>query len=75
MQGRAYAPAYTEEDMLNKMMEWGEDSIYWRTEYECEFVERYIANVFNPEKLQSVYRGLRTRTTFAARGKAKRRLS
>ena len=27
VQGRAYEPAYTEEDMLTKMMEWGEDSI------------------------------------------------
>ena len=52
MQGRAYEPAYTEEDMLTKMMEWGEDSIYWKTEYECEFVES-VSNVFNPEKLKA----------------------
>ena len=52
--GSAYEPAYTEEDMLGKMMEWGEDSIYWRTEYECEFVES-ISNVFNPEKLKACY--------------------
>ena len=54
VQGRAYEAAYTEEDMLTKMMEWGEDSIYWRTEYECEFVES-ISNVFNPEKLKSCF--------------------
>ena len=53
-QGGAYSPAYTEEDMLTKMMEWGEDSIYWRTEYECEFVES-ISNVFNPEKVKACY--------------------
>jgi len=52
--GNAYSPAYTEEDMLTKMMEWGEDSIYWRTEYECEFVES-ISNVFNPEKVKGCY--------------------
>ena len=52
VQGRAYEPAYTEEDMLTKMMEWGEDSIYWKTEYECEFVES-VSNVFNPEKLKA----------------------
>ena len=46
--GDAYSAPYTEEDMLEKMMEWGEDSIYWRTEYECEFVES-VSNVFNPE--------------------------
>ena len=54
VQGRAYEAAYTEEDMLTKMMEWGEDSIYWKTEYECEFVES-ISNVFNPEKLKSCF--------------------
>ncbi len=37
--GDAYTAPYTEEEMLEKMIEWGEDSIYWRTEYECEFVE------------------------------------
>ena len=52
MQGGAYEAAYTEEDMLTKMMEWGEDSIYWRTEYECQFVES-VSNVFNPEKLKA----------------------
>jgi hypothetical protein len=53
-QGSAYSPAYTEEDMLTKMMEWGEDSVYWRTEYECDFVES-ISNVFNPEKVKACY--------------------
>ena len=52
VQGSAYEAAYTEEDMLTKMMEWGEDSIYWKTEYECEFVES-VSNVFNPEKLKA----------------------
>ena len=50
--GDAYSAPYTEEDMLEKMMEWGEDSIYWRTEYECEFVES-VSNVFNPEKIKA----------------------
>jgi len=54
VQGRAYEPVYTEEDMLTKMMEWGEDSIYWKTEYECEFVES-VSNVFNPEKLKACF--------------------
>jgi len=49
--GDAYSAPYTEEEMLDKMMEWGEDSIYWRTEYECEFVES-VANVFSPEKIK-----------------------
>ena len=53
-EGDAYSPAYTEEDMLTKMLEWGEDSIYWRTEYECEFVES-ISNVFNPEKIKACF--------------------
>ena len=52
--GDAYEPPYDEEEMLNKMMEWGEDSIYWRTEYECEFVES-VSNVFNPEKLKACF--------------------
>jgi len=52
--GDAYTPPYTEEEMLDKMLEWGEDSIYWRTEYECEFVES-VANVFNPEKIKRCY--------------------
>jgi len=50
--GDAYSAPYTEEEMLDKMVEWGEDSIYWRTEYECEFVES-VANVFNPEKIKA----------------------
>jgi hypothetical protein len=49
--GDAYAAPYTEEEMLDKMTEWGEDSIHWRTEYECEFVES-VSNVFNPEKVK-----------------------
>jgi len=52
--GDAYTPPYSEEEMLDKMLEWGEDSIYWRTEYECEFVES-VANVFNPEKIKRCY--------------------
>jgi len=49
--GRAYSAPYTEEEMLDKMTEWGEDSIYWRTEYECEFVES-VSQIFNPEALK-----------------------
>ena len=52
--GEAYSAPYTEEEMLDKMMEWGEDSIYWRTEYECEFVES-VANIFTPEKIKRCY--------------------
>jgi len=52
--GDAYSSPYTDEEMLDKMTEWGEDSIYWRTEYECEFVES-VANVFNPEKIKACY--------------------
>ena len=52
--GNAYDPPYTEEEMLDKMVEWGEDSIYWRTEYECEFVES-VSNVFQPEKVKACY--------------------
>ena len=52
--GDAYTPPYSEEEMLDKMLEWGEDSVYWRTEYECEFVES-VANVFNPEKIKRCY--------------------
>ena len=59
--GDAYSPAYTEEDMLTKMLEWGEDSIYWRTEYECEFVES-ISNVFNPEKIKACFNDYRLST-------------
>ena len=51
-EGEAYSAPYTEEEMLEKMREWGEDSIYWRTEYECEFVES-VSNVFTPEKIKS----------------------
>ena len=32
--GRAYSAPYTDDDMAEKMREWGEDSIYWKTEYE-----------------------------------------
>jgi len=53
-EGEAYEAPYDEEEMLTKMMEWGEDSIYWRTEYECEFVES-VSNVFNPEKLKACF--------------------
>ena len=52
--GRAYGPPYDEEDMLQKMTEWGEDSVYWKTEYECEFVES-TSNIFNPELLRKCY--------------------
>jgi len=52
--GEAYSAPYTEEEMLDKMTEWGEDSIYWRTEYECEFVES-VANVFTAEKIKACY--------------------
>ena len=54
VKGDAYAPPYTENDMLDKMMEWGEDSIYWKTEYECEFVES-VSNIFTPEKLKDCF--------------------
>lgn len=53
-QGDAYSAPYDEQEMLEKMTEWGEDSIYWRTEYECEFVES-VSNVFTPEKIKSCY--------------------
>ena len=63
--GRAYSPPYNDEDMAEKMMEWGEDSIYWRTEYECEFVES-VSNIFNPELLKGCFtRGM----TFVEAGK------
>jgi len=52
--GEAYSAPYSEEEMLEKMTEWGEDSIYWRTEYECEFVES-VANVFTAEKVKACY--------------------
>jgi len=54
--GDAYEAPYTEEQMLDKMTEWGEDSIYWRTEYECEFVES-VSNIFNPKKIKACYDG------------------
>ena len=50
--GRAYSAPYTESDMLTKMTEWGEDSIYWRTEYECEFIES-VSQIFNPEAIKA----------------------
>jgi hypothetical protein len=53
-EGNAYSPPYEEFEMLEKMMEWGEDSIYWKTEYECEFVES-VSNIFNPEKLRDCF--------------------
>jgi len=52
--GEAYSAPYTDEEMLDTMMEWGEDSIHWRTEYECEFVES-VSNVFNAEKIKRCY--------------------
>jgi len=54
IKGEAYTPPYDEQDMLDKMMEWGEDSIYWRTEYECQFVES-VSNVFNPALLRGSF--------------------
>ena len=54
--GRAYEPPYSEKQMLDKMTEWGEDSIYWRTEYECEFVES-VSNIINPQKIKACYDG------------------
>ena len=51
IKGEAYSAPYDEEEMLTKMMEWGEDSLHWKTEYECEFVES-ISNVFIAEKLR-----------------------
>jgi len=52
--GDAYSAPYNEEEMLEKMMEWGEDSIYWRTEYECEFVES-VSQIFNSERLKDCF--------------------
>ena len=52
--GDAYSAPYDEEEMLEKMMEWGEDSIYWRTEYECEFVES-VSQIFNSERLKDCF--------------------
>jgi len=62
--GRAYSAPYTDDDMAGKMREWGEDSIYWRTEYECEFVES-VSNIFNPELLKAC---LSRGRTFGKRG-------
>ena len=64
--GRAYSAPYTDDDMHEKMREWGEDSIYWRTEYECEFVES-VSNIFNPELLKAC---LSRGRTFGERGKS-----
>ena len=67
--GDAYTAPYTEEEMLEKMIEWGEDSIYWRTEYECEFVES-VSNVFTPDKLKRCFDDyeLTTRDELVTRG-------
>jgi len=54
IKGEAYEPPYDEEEMLNKMVEWGEDSIHWKTEYECEFVES-VSNVFNTQHLRKCF--------------------
>ena len=67
--GEAYSPPYTEEEMLDKMLEWGEDSMYWKTEYECEFVES-VSNVFTPEKIKGCFENyeLTTREELVTRG-------
>ena len=52
--GEAYSPPYNEEDMLTKMLEWGQDSLHWRTEYECEFVES-VSNVFTSEQIRRCF--------------------
>tara|TARA_R110000824_G_scaffold100285_1_gene238495 strand:- start:4262 stop:5827 length:1566 start_codon:yes stop_codon:yes gene_type:complete len=52
--GAAYSPPYDEEEMLTKMLEWGEDSLYWRTEYECEFVES-VSNVFTTKQIRGCF--------------------
>jgi len=54
VKGEAYSPPYDEEEMLNKMIEWGEDSIHWKTEYECEFVES-VSSVFNNKYLRNCF--------------------
>ena len=54
VKGEAYSPPYTEVEMLDKMVEWGEESIHWRTEYECQFVES-ISNVFNATYLRACF--------------------
>ena len=54
IKGEAYTAPYDEQDMLDKMLEWGEDSIYWRTEYECQFVES-VSSVFNPKLLRGSF--------------------
>jgi|TARA_R110002012_G_scaffold53505_1_gene137556 hypothetical protein len=67
--GDAYTAPYTELEMLDKMTEWGEDSIYWKTEYECEFVES-VSNIFTPEKLKDCFDDYRpwTRDTLGEGG-------
>ena len=54
IKGEAYTAPYDEEEMLNKMMEWGEDSMHWQTEYECEFIES-VSNIFNTEQLRKCF--------------------
>jgi hypothetical protein len=54
VKGEAYSPPYDEQEMLNKMLEWGEDSLHWKTEYECEFVES-ISNVFIPKTIRACF--------------------
>ncbi len=54
IQGDAYSPPYDEEDMLTKMLEWGQESLHWRTEYECEFVES-VSNVFTSEQIRNCF--------------------
>ena len=54
IKGEAYDPPYDEESMLTKMMEWGEESLHWQTEYECTFVES-ISNVFSSESLRRCF--------------------
>ena len=54
IKGEAYSPPYDEQEMLNKMLEWGEDSLHWKTEYECEFVES-ISNVFVPKNIRACF--------------------
>ena len=71
VKGEAYSSPYDEEEMLNKMTEWGEDSIHWKTEYECEFVES-ISNVFIPENIRRCFEDyeLITRETIGTVGDA-----
>jgi hypothetical protein len=69
IKGDAYSPPYDEEEMLTKMLEWGQDSLYWRTEYECEFVES-VSNVFTTEQIRGCFDDyeLTTPETIAAGG-------